>query len=114
MAYLKSGFDGAVAQFRAHGYPEEEHPAPFLDMKKALREMPDEEEKAEEVATRGSSSAELGLVAERVGLVSVCVEELREWPVRNWALALRWGCHPRRCHCGTGLKCRAGRAYVFT
>ncbi|KZV18504.1 hypothetical protein F511_10254 [Dorcoceras hygrometricum] len=48
VAYFKSGFDGAVAQFRAHGYPEEKHPAPFLDMKKALREMPDEEEKAEE------------------------------------------------------------------
>ncbi|KZT76069.1 hypothetical protein F511_46906 [Dorcoceras hygrometricum] len=36
VAYFKSGFDGVVAQFRANGYPEEEHPAPFLDMKKAL------------------------------------------------------------------------------
>ncbi|KZV23605.1 hypothetical protein F511_37590 [Dorcoceras hygrometricum] len=64
------------------------------------------------VATRGSASVELGLVTERVGLVSMCVEELREWPVWSWALALKWGCHPRRCQCGTGLKCRAGRACV--
>ncbi|KZV55442.1 hypothetical protein F511_41478 [Dorcoceras hygrometricum] len=51
VAYFKSGFDGAVAQFRTNGFPEEEFPAPFLDMKKALREMPDgpvEEEKEEE------------------------------------------------------------------
>ncbi|KZV44392.1 hypothetical protein F511_39570 [Dorcoceras hygrometricum] len=47
--YFKSGFEGAVAQFRANGYPEEENPAPFLDAKKALRDMPkDEEEAAEE------------------------------------------------------------------
>ncbi|KZV20451.1 hypothetical protein F511_39795 [Dorcoceras hygrometricum] len=46
VAYFKSSFDGAVAQFRANGYPEEEHP-PFLDMKKALREMPDEDAEEE-------------------------------------------------------------------
>ncbi|KZV40199.1 hypothetical protein F511_05676, partial [Dorcoceras hygrometricum] len=34
--------------FRANGYSEEEHPAPFLDMKKALMEMSDEDEEAEE------------------------------------------------------------------
>ncbi|KZV18620.1 hypothetical protein F511_03514 [Dorcoceras hygrometricum] len=49
------------------------------------------------VATRGGASAELGF----------------EWPVRNWTLLLRWGCHPRTCQCGTGLRCRAGRAYIF-
>ncbi|KZV56860.1 hypothetical protein F511_32961 [Dorcoceras hygrometricum] len=44
-----TGFEGAVAQFRANGYSEEEHPAPFLDAKKALRDMPkDDEEVAEE------------------------------------------------------------------
>ncbi|KZV37773.1 hypothetical protein F511_31541 [Dorcoceras hygrometricum] len=37
----------------------------------------------------------------------------RNWLVRNWALVLRWGCHPRKCQYGTGLWCRAGRAYMF-
>ncbi|KZV47687.1 myosin heavy chain-related protein [Dorcoceras hygrometricum] len=48
VAYFKSGFEGAVAQFRANGYPEVEHPAPFLDAKKALRDMPEDEEEAAE------------------------------------------------------------------
>ncbi|KZV58409.1 hypothetical protein F511_15843 [Dorcoceras hygrometricum] len=46
VAYFRSGFEGCVAQFRANGYPEEEHPAPFLDMKKALRDMPEDDEEA--------------------------------------------------------------------
>ncbi|KZV19609.1 hypothetical protein F511_10512 [Dorcoceras hygrometricum] len=37
-----------MAQFRANGYPEEEHPAPFLDAKKALRDMPEDDEEAAE------------------------------------------------------------------
>ncbi|KZV52184.1 hypothetical protein F511_07139 [Dorcoceras hygrometricum] len=48
VAYFKSGFEGDVAQFRANGYPEEEHPAPFLDAKKSLRDMPEDEEEAVE------------------------------------------------------------------
>ncbi|KZV58357.1 serine/threonine-protein kinase dst1 [Dorcoceras hygrometricum] len=43
VAYFRSGFEGCVAQFRANGYPEEKHPAPFLDAKKALRDMPEDE-----------------------------------------------------------------------
>ncbi|KZV38703.1 phosphoenolpyruvate carboxylase, housekeeping isozyme-like [Dorcoceras hygrometricum] len=35
-------------EFRANGYSEEEHPAPFLDVKKALREMPEDDEEAKE------------------------------------------------------------------
>ncbi|KZV51827.1 hypothetical protein F511_11204 [Dorcoceras hygrometricum] len=48
LGYFKVGFAGCVAQFRANGYSEEEHSAPFLDVKKALMEMPDENEEAEE------------------------------------------------------------------
>ncbi|KZV57768.1 hypothetical protein F511_13313 [Dorcoceras hygrometricum] len=48
VAYFNSGFEGAVAQFRANGYLEEEHPSPFLDAKKALRDMPEDEEEAAE------------------------------------------------------------------
>ncbi|KZV33135.1 hypothetical protein F511_18151 [Dorcoceras hygrometricum] len=48
VAYFRTGFEGAVAQFRANGYSEEEQPAPFLDFKKALREMPEDDEEAEE------------------------------------------------------------------
>ncbi|KZT75515.1 hypothetical protein F511_47460 [Dorcoceras hygrometricum] len=31
-SYFKDGFWGCLAQFRANGYPEEEHPASFLDL----------------------------------------------------------------------------------
>ncbi|KZV51686.1 hypothetical protein F511_30099 [Dorcoceras hygrometricum] len=48
VAYFKSGFEGTMAQFRANGYPEEEHPAPFLDTNKALRDMPNDDEEAAE------------------------------------------------------------------
>ncbi|KZV16515.1 hypothetical protein F511_25988 [Dorcoceras hygrometricum] len=46
--FFKNGFFGCVAQWRANGYPEEEHPAPFLDVQQAIAEMPDEEEAQEE------------------------------------------------------------------
>ncbi|KZV56941.1 hypothetical protein F511_16886 [Dorcoceras hygrometricum] len=44
LAYFTLGFEGCVAQFRANGYSEEEHPASFLDVKKALHEMSDDED----------------------------------------------------------------------
>ncbi|KZV32828.1 hypothetical protein F511_20929 [Dorcoceras hygrometricum] len=46
--YFKNGFFGCVAQWRANGYPEEEHPASFLNVQQAITEMPDEEEVQEE------------------------------------------------------------------
>ncbi|KZV47691.1 hypothetical protein F511_43505 [Dorcoceras hygrometricum] len=46
--YFKNGFFGCVAQWRANGYPEEEHPASFLNVQQAIAEMPDEEEVQEE------------------------------------------------------------------
>ncbi|KZV58156.1 hypothetical protein F511_02749 [Dorcoceras hygrometricum] len=39
---------GGVLEFRAKGYPEEEHPASFLDLQQALAEVGDEEEAEEE------------------------------------------------------------------
>ncbi|KZV35917.1 hypothetical protein F511_35949 [Dorcoceras hygrometricum] len=42
--FFKNGFWGCLAQFRANGYPEEEHPASFLDVKQALAAVGDEEE----------------------------------------------------------------------
>ncbi|KZV13852.1 hypothetical protein F511_44929, partial [Dorcoceras hygrometricum] len=36
LRYFKDGFSGCLAQFRANGYSEEEHPASFLDTKKAF------------------------------------------------------------------------------
>ncbi|KZV54490.1 hypothetical protein F511_27158 [Dorcoceras hygrometricum] len=48
LAYFKTGFESCVAQFRANGYSEEEHPAPFLSMRRALEEMPDDDEEAAE------------------------------------------------------------------
>ncbi|KZV24894.1 hypothetical protein F511_16553 [Dorcoceras hygrometricum] len=36
--YFKDGFWGCLAQFRANGYSEEEHPASFLDLQQALAE----------------------------------------------------------------------------
>ncbi|KZV28966.1 hypothetical protein F511_07526 [Dorcoceras hygrometricum] len=46
--FFKNVFWGCLAQFRANGYPEEEHPASFLDVQQALAEMGDEEEAEEE------------------------------------------------------------------
>ncbi|KZV32334.1 hypothetical protein F511_22591 [Dorcoceras hygrometricum] len=46
--FFKNGFFGCVAQWRANGYPEEEHPAFFLNVQQAIAEMPDEEEVQEE------------------------------------------------------------------
>ncbi|KZV14737.1 hypothetical protein F511_41175 [Dorcoceras hygrometricum] len=40
--YFDKGFDGCLAQFRANGYSEEEHPASFLDVEQALVDMPDD------------------------------------------------------------------------
>ncbi|KZV25823.1 hypothetical protein F511_12230 [Dorcoceras hygrometricum] len=45
LGYFKVGFSSCLAQFRANGgYFEEEHPTSFLDVKKALMDMADEEE----------------------------------------------------------------------
>ncbi|KZV30657.1 hypothetical protein F511_12930 [Dorcoceras hygrometricum] len=44
LAYFKNGFEGCVAQFKANGYSEEEHPAPFLSVARALEELPEEDE----------------------------------------------------------------------
>ncbi|KZV43424.1 hypothetical protein F511_30378 [Dorcoceras hygrometricum] len=46
--YFKDGFWGCLAQFRANGYSEKEHPASFLDLQQALADMGDEEEAEEE------------------------------------------------------------------
>ncbi|KZV22185.1 hypothetical protein F511_07884 [Dorcoceras hygrometricum] len=46
--FFKTGFLGCVAQWRANGYSEDEHPAPFLDVQQAIAEMPDEEDAQEE------------------------------------------------------------------
>ncbi|KZV33904.1 hypothetical protein F511_26268 [Dorcoceras hygrometricum] len=48
LGYFKFGFSGCLAQFRANGYSKKEHPASFLDVKKALMYMGDEEEAEEE------------------------------------------------------------------
>ncbi|KZV42646.1 cold shock domain-containing protein 3-like [Dorcoceras hygrometricum] len=48
LGYFKVGFSGCLAQFRANGYSEEEHPTSFLDFKKALADMADAEEAEEE------------------------------------------------------------------
>ncbi|KZV18129.1 hypothetical protein F511_30785 [Dorcoceras hygrometricum] len=45
--YFKDGLWGCLAQFRAHGYSEEEHPASFLDLQQALARLGDEEEEEE-------------------------------------------------------------------
>ncbi|KZV45119.1 hypothetical protein F511_24161 [Dorcoceras hygrometricum] len=46
--FFKNDFLGCVAQWRANGYPEEEHPASFLNVQQAITEMPDEEDAQEE------------------------------------------------------------------
>ncbi|KZV17540.1 hypothetical protein F511_19159 [Dorcoceras hygrometricum] len=42
------GFEGCVAQFRDKSYSEEEHPDSFLNVARALEDMPEEDEEADE------------------------------------------------------------------
>ncbi|KZV42803.1 hypothetical protein F511_28004 [Dorcoceras hygrometricum] len=92
----------------SNGYFEEEHPAPFLDVKKALHEIPDEDE--EEGDEEDEEEEEEGATPR-----APPGQELRdEVPVRNWALVLRGVATLRGASAELGFKCRAGRAYVFT
>ncbi|KZV24125.1 hypothetical protein F511_20112 [Dorcoceras hygrometricum] len=45
--FFEKGFDGCLAQFRESGYTEEEHPAPFLDVERALAALSDDEDAEE-------------------------------------------------------------------
>ncbi|XP_073051202.1 uncharacterized protein [Primulina eburnea] len=47
VVYFEEGFKGCLAQFRANGYSEADHPATFLDFDKALDTMPEEGEALE-------------------------------------------------------------------
>ncbi|KZV52570.1 hypothetical protein F511_24428 [Dorcoceras hygrometricum] len=42
VAFFKTGFESCVAQFRANGYFNEEYPASFLSVRRALEESPDD------------------------------------------------------------------------
>ncbi|KZV55165.1 hypothetical protein F511_26124 [Dorcoceras hygrometricum] len=55
LAYFACGFKSCVAQFRANGYPEEEHPTPFLSVAQALEDLPDDEE-ADDGASGGEAT----------------------------------------------------------
>ncbi|KZV44740.1 WD repeat-containing protein 43-like [Dorcoceras hygrometricum] len=61
LGYFKVGFSSCLAQFRANDYSEEEHPASFLDLRKALMDMADEEaaEEEEDAGTTPPSSPKL-------------------------------------------------------
>ncbi|KZV20599.1 hypothetical protein F511_21872 [Dorcoceras hygrometricum] len=58
--YFKNGFLGCVAQWRANGYPEEDHPASFLNVQQAIAEMADEEEVQEEEEDKDEEGEEGG------------------------------------------------------
>ncbi|KZV33599.1 hypothetical protein F511_34819 [Dorcoceras hygrometricum] len=62
-SYFKDGLWGCLAQFRANGYSEEEHPASFLDLQEALAKLGDEEASEEEVE-EGQEEGEIGSGAE--------------------------------------------------
>ncbi|KZV28971.1 hypothetical protein F511_07531 [Dorcoceras hygrometricum] len=42
LSFFEQGFNRCLAQFRANGYSETEHPAPFLSVLKALEDLPEE------------------------------------------------------------------------
>ncbi|KZV44227.1 hypothetical protein F511_43319 [Dorcoceras hygrometricum] len=75
--FFDKGFDGCLAQFRAKGYSEEEHPASFLDVEQALADMSDDEDVEESVSgskrpryaymPNSIANPELDLYAELVG-----------------------------------------------
>ncbi|KZV15772.1 hypothetical protein F511_31641 [Dorcoceras hygrometricum] len=58
LAYFESGFKSCVAQFRDNGYSKEEHPAPSLSVARALDELPDDEEEADNGADEDTSGDE--------------------------------------------------------
>ncbi|KZV55926.1 hypothetical protein F511_20748 [Dorcoceras hygrometricum] len=58
LAYFESDFKSCVAQFRANGYSEEEHSDPFLSVARALDELPDDEEEADDGADEDASGDE--------------------------------------------------------
>ncbi|KZV06652.1 putative LRR receptor-like serine/threonine-protein kinase [Dorcoceras hygrometricum] len=52
LAFFEKGFDGCLAQFRESGYTEEEHPASFLDVERAMANFPDDEEEEGSISGR--------------------------------------------------------------
>lgn len=58
LEYFELGFQGCLAQFRANGYSEFEHPASFLNSEKALEDMLEGELSEEEVAEEGPENTE--------------------------------------------------------
>ncbi|KZV52391.1 leucine zipper tumor suppressor 2-like [Dorcoceras hygrometricum] len=48
LAYFVRGFKSCLAQFRANGYTEEEHPTPFLSVARALEDLSNDEEEADD------------------------------------------------------------------
>ncbi|KZV52197.1 hypothetical protein F511_07152 [Dorcoceras hygrometricum] len=52
LTFFEKGFDGCLAQFRESGYTEEEHPASFLDVERALASMSDDEDAEEDGSGR--------------------------------------------------------------
>ncbi|KZV56498.1 hypothetical protein F511_22306 [Dorcoceras hygrometricum] len=110
--FFKNGFLGCVAQWRANGYSEDEHPAPFLNPSSTIRAV---------------HRLELGMIRSNSSFCAnnlssglhVCVEELRDFASAELGLCaelVRLTCLRRRatrlCQCGTGLMCRAGRAFA--
>ncbi|KZV29110.1 hypothetical protein F511_06605 [Dorcoceras hygrometricum] len=59
LAYFKSGFESCVAQFRANGYSEEEHPDPFLNVARSIEELPEDEEEDDDGADEDASGDEV-------------------------------------------------------
>ncbi|KZV45172.1 hypothetical protein F511_11772 [Dorcoceras hygrometricum] len=76
--FFKDGFWGCLAQFRANGYPEEEHPASFLDVQQALAAVGDEEE-ADEEEEQEEGENDVQAVASLLHLIRVFVS--RAWGV---------------------------------
>ncbi|KZV16807.1 protein RESTRICTED TEV MOVEMENT 3-like [Dorcoceras hygrometricum] len=51
LAYFECGFKSCLVQFRVNDYTKEEHPTPFLSIARALEELPDDEEEADDGAS---------------------------------------------------------------
>ncbi|KZV26349.1 hypothetical protein F511_39595 [Dorcoceras hygrometricum] len=58
LAYFESGFQSYVSQLRANDYPEEEHPPSFLSVARALDELLDDDEEADEKDEEDASGDE--------------------------------------------------------
>ncbi|KZV39009.1 hypothetical protein F511_37897 [Dorcoceras hygrometricum] len=123
--YFRTSFESYVAQFRANGYSEEEHPAPFLSVSRALEELLDEDEEEadeddEEDGAGATPPSSLQVIVLAGGkpeqgtvLVRARLLHCRFVARAGRAFYAQVELPPEEVPMKIGLKCRDGRAFLL-